>query len=103
MLWSVVRVTFNRSLNDALSTQESAMSWHFGKIKGGAYPYEVQSLEDAVEVGVLAYASNHSNQFHLEQSLQPIMKVRDPVTRTVRDLKNGIVPKMHKTSPVPQE
>jgi len=72
-LWSVVRVAFNGALNDALSTQESAMSWYFGEIKGGAYPYEVQSSEDAVEVGVFAYTSNHSNQFHLEQSLQPLM------------------------------
>jgi len=75
------------------------MSWYFGEIKGGAYPYEVQNSEDAVEVGVLAYTSNHSNQFHLEQSLHPTMKVRDPVTRTVRDLKIGVVPKMHKDFP----
>jgi len=33
------------------------MSWSFEDIKGGAYPYEVQNLEDAVEVGVLAYTS----------------------------------------------
>jgi len=98
-LWLVIRVAFNGSLNEALSTQECAMSWYFGEIKGGAYPYEVQSSEDAVEVGVLAYTSNHSNQFHLEQSLQPLMKVRDPVTRTVRNLKIGIVPKMHKDFP----
>ena len=37
-LWSVVRVAFNGALNDALSTQESAMTWYFGEIKGGAYP-----------------------------------------------------------------
>ena len=37
------------------------MSWYFGEFKGGAYPYEVQRSENAVEVGVLAYTSNHSN------------------------------------------
>jgi len=79
------------------------MSWYFGEIKGGAYPCEVQSSEDAVEVGAFAYTSNHSNQFHLEQSLQPLMKVRDPVTRTVHDLKIGIVPKMHKDFPKSDE
>jgi len=79
------------------------MSWYFGDIKGGAYPYEVQSSEDAVEVGVFAYTSNHSNQFHLEQSLQPLMKVQDPVTCTVRDLKIGVVPKMHKDFPKSDE
>jgi len=79
------------------------MSWCFGDIKGGAYPYEVQSLDDAVEVGVFAYTSNHSNQFHLEQSLQPLMKVQDPVTRTVRDLKIGVVPKMHNDFPKSDE
>ena len=98
-LWSVVRIAFNGSLNDVLSGLDSAMSWYYSEIKGGAYSYEVQSSEDAVEVGVLAYTSNHTNQFHLEKVLTRILQVRDPVSGQIRPLKFGVVPKMHKDFP----
>jgi len=64
-LWSAVGIAFTGSINDVLSGQDSDISWCYEEIKGGAYPYEVQNLEEDLEVGVPAYASNHTNQFNL--------------------------------------
>ena len=75
------------------------MAWYYQQIKGGAYLYEVQNSEDAVEVGVLSYTGNHTNQFRTAKMLAPYLRVRDPVSGITRDLKFGVIPKMHKDFP----
>jgi hypothetical protein len=98
-LWFVMRVAFDGALSDLLSNPNSAMSYYYQDIKGGAYLYEVQNSEDCVEVGVLAYTSNQTNQAHTTKVLEPHLRIEDPVTGQTRSLRFGVVAKMHKDFP----
>ena len=98
-LWVVIRLACENPMSDLLSQLDSPLSWYYSDIHGGAYPYEVQTSEDAVEVGALAYTSNNISEASVLEWFKPFLRLRDPLTGELRDANIGAVAKMHKDFP----
>jgi len=97
VLWFVLLIACDGNPDNMTSTVTSTMNWWYKDNHSACYLYDVQDLDDAVEVlvGTLAFSGVHCDHFRLAQVLDPIFRSHNGGAQ----LKFGVTVKMSKGYP----